>query len=59
MGELLWQLLWPSVIVVFVGFVFYLVTRFVRIALGEREGEWGSAETDSPPTGGAPPPAPA
>jgi hypothetical protein len=53
------ELLWPAVIVVFVGLVFYFVTRFVAIALGEREGEWGTAETDSPPTGGAPPAAPA
>ena len=53
------ELLWPAAIVVFVGVVFYLVVRFVGIALGEREGEWGQAEADSRSAGGAPPAAPA
>jgi hypothetical protein len=44
------DLLWPAAIVVFVGFVFFLVTRFVGIALGERESEWGPADADAPPT---------
>jgi hypothetical protein len=53
------ELLWPAAIVVFVVAVFYLVVRFVGMALGEREGEWRPAETDAPPAGGPPPAAPA
>lgn len=50
----MFDLLWPAVIVVFVGCVFILVTRLIALALGEREAEWGGGETQAPLT--APPP---
>lgn len=54
----MFDLLWPVVIVVFVGCVFVLVTRLIALALGEREAEWPGAESERP-AGGTPPPAPA
>lgn len=44
------ELLWPVAIVVFVGIVFVLVTRFIAMALSEREAEWSSVESDRPVT---------
>ncbi len=51
------DLLWPAVIVVFVGVVFFLVTRFIGLALSECEGEWGG--NDLPLTSSLPPGTPA
>ncbi len=38
----MFDLLWPVVIVVFVGFVFFLVTRLIGLALSECDAEWSS-----------------
>lgn len=52
----MFDLLWPVVIVVFVGFVFVLLTRLIALALSEREAEWTGAEGEQP-VARTPPPA--
>lgn len=42
---MVFELLWPVVIVVFVGCVFVLVTRLIGLALSEREAEWSGPES--------------
>lgn len=47
---MIFDLVWPAVIVVFVGFVFFLVTRFIGLALRECEGEWRGKEMPFSPS---------
>ncbi len=53
----MFDLLWPAVIVVFVGFVFFLVTRLIGLALSECDAEWSSKGL--PRTSSLPPGTPA